>query len=426
MSKVKSVILVLLLVVLTTGCGEQLAAPTATPTPAPTPTPLPSPTAAPVAPGATTGTPTRPATCVPEPFDPPVVSGLPPVTDADHVYGSANASITLIEYADFQCPGCAAMHTLRTYLEEAYGDDLRYVYRHFPLSFHPLATIAAEAAEAAGAQGKFWEMHDMLFEHQQEWSQLTDDTVREKFVEYASELGLDTERFAQELDEHKYLDKVNADTQSAMQANLGGTPTYIVNGVAYPSQWGLHPALVVGFINLLQLKDRMYTSPPEQVIDPGKEYTATIRTERGDIVVKLYASLVPVTVNSFVFLAREGWYDGVSFHRVIPGFVAQTGDPTGIGIGSPGYRCDDEIVPSLRYDKPGVVGMASQGPGTSSVGSQFFITYAALPQLDGNYTIIGQVVRGMEVVEKLSPRDPAQDPTAPPGDKILTIVIEEK
>jgi len=318
------------------------------------------------------------------------------------------------------------MHLLRTYLADTYGDNLRYVYRHFPLSFHPYAIITAEAAEAASAQGKFWEMHDLLYERQQEWGQLTGDAVREKLIEYAGELGLDHDRFVEDLDGHKYLDRINADSQTAVQAQLGGTPTYIINGVAYPSQWGLHPVLVTGFINLLQLKDRMYTAPPEQVIDPSKEYTATIRTERGDIVVKLYANLVPVTVNSFVFLAREGWYDGVTFHRVIPGFVAQTGDPTGVGIGSPGYRCDDEIVPSLRYDKPGVVGMASQGPGTSSVGSQFFITYAALPQLDGNYTIIGQVVQGMDVLESLSPRDPARDFTAPPGDRIETILIEEK
>jgi cyclophilin family peptidyl-prolyl cis-trans isomerase len=363
---------------------------------------------------------------VAEPFDFTTVSGIPAVTDADHISGPADASITLIEYADFQCPGCAAMHLLRTYLADTYGDSLRYVYRHFPLSFHPNAIIAAEAAEAASAQGKFWEMHDLLYERQQEWGQLTGDAVREKLIEYAGELGLDRDRFVEDLDGHKYLDRINADGQTAIQAQLGGTPTYIINGVVYPSQWGLHPVLVTGFINLLQLKDRMYTSPPEQVIDPSKEYTATIRTGRGDIVVKLYASLVPVTVNSFVFLAREGWYDGVTFHRVIPGFVAQTGDPTGVGIGSPGYRCDDEIVPSLRYDRPGVVGMASQGPGTSSVGSQFFITYAALPQLDGNYTIIGQVVQGMDVLESLSPRDPAKDPMAPPGDRIETILIEEK
>ena len=319
------------------------------------------------------------------------------------------------------------MSTLRMYLEDTYGKDLRAVYRHFALSFHELAPITGEAVEAAGAQGKFWEMHDLLYDRQQEWGQLSGDAVQVKMVEYAKELGLDTDRFSQELDDHVYLDRVNADTQVAMQVGLSGTPTYIINGVVYPTQqWGLHPVQIGAFISLLNLKDRMYTAPPPQVIDPDKDYVATIRTERGDIVIELYADQVPVNVNSFVFLAQEGWYDGVTFHRVIPGFVAQAGDPTGSGMGSPGYRCDDEIVPTLTYDEAGVVGMASGGPGTSSIGSQFFITYDALPELDGNYTIIGRVIEGMDVVESITPRDPSQGAALPPGDVIETILIEER
>lgn len=319
------------------------------------------------------------------------------------------------------------MSTLRMYLEDTYGKDLRAVYRHFALSFHDKAPITGEAVEAAGAQGKFWEMHDLLYDRQQEWGQLSGDAVQVKMVEYAKELGLDTDRFSQELDDHVYLDRVNADTQVAMQVGLSGTPTYIINGVVYPTQqWGLHPARIGAFISLLNLKDRMYTAPPPQVIDPDKDYTATIHTERGDIVIELYADQVPVNVNSFVFLAQEGWYDGVTFHRVIPGFVAQAGDPTGSGMGSPGYRCDDEIVPTLTYDEAGVVGMASGGPGTSSIGSQFFITYDALPQLDGNYTIIGRVIEGMDVVESITPRDPSQGAGLPPGDVIEKILIEER
>ena len=319
------------------------------------------------------------------------------------------------------------MSTLRMYLEDTYGKDLRAVYRHFALSFHDKAPITGEAVEAAGAQGKFWEMHDLLYDRQQEWGQLSGDAVQVKMVEYAKELGLDTDRFSQELDDHVYLDRVNADTQVAMQVGLSGTPTYIINGVVYPTQqWGLHPVRIGAFIGLLNLKDRMYTAPPPQVIDPDKDYVATIRTERGDIVIELYADQVPVNVNSFVFLAQEGWYDGVTFHRVIPGFVAQAGDPTGSGMGSPGYRCDDEIVPTLTYDEAGVVGMASGGPGTSSIGSQFFITYDALPQLDGNYTIIGRVIEGMDIVESITPRDPSQGAALPPGDVIETILIEER
>lgn len=319
------------------------------------------------------------------------------------------------------------MAMLRVYLEDTYGEQVRSTYRHFALSFHDKAIITGEAVEAAAAQGKFWEMHDLLYERQQEWGQFSADTVQAQLVEYAKELGLDTERFSQDLDDHVYQDKVNADTQIAMQAGLPGTPTYVINGVVYPTQqWGLHPVRIGAFISLLGMKDRMFTEPPPQVIDPEQDYVAILRTERGDIVIELYADQVPVTVNSFVFLAREGWYDNVIFHRVIPGFVAQTGDPTGSGIGSPGYRCDDEIVPALTYDGPGVVGMASSGPGTSSVGSQFFITYDALPQLDGNYTIIGRVIEGMDVVESITPRDPGQSADLPPGDVIETVLIEEQ
>jgi cyclophilin family peptidyl-prolyl cis-trans isomerase len=318
------------------------------------------------------------------------------------------------------------MATLRMYLEDTYGEDIQAAYRHFALSFHDKAPITGEAVEAAGAQGKFWEMHDLLYERQQEWGQLSGEAMQTKLVDYAEELGLDTERFSQELSDHVYLDKVNADTQIAMQAGLPGTPTYIINGVVYPTdQFGLHPTRITAFIDLLMLKDRMYTAPPPQVIDPDKDYTATIRTKHGDVVIELYAKQVPVNVNSFVFLAQEGWYDGVTFHRVLPGFVAQAGDPTGSGIGSPGYSCDDEIVPALTYDGPGVVGMASGGPGTSSIGSQFFITYDALPQLDGNYTIIGRVIEGMDAVDSITPRDPGQGNILPPGDVIETILIEE-
>ena len=319
------------------------------------------------------------------------------------------------------------MATLRAYLEDTHGENIRFVYRHLPLiSIHDKAVITAEATEAASAQGKFWEMHDLLYEHQGEWNSLSEDELETLLVEYAEELSLDTDRFAQELADHVYREKIMADYEDYSQYGQMATPTYVVNNVFYPTQAFGGFGMIESFINLLTLKDRMYTAHPPQVIDPDKGYVATIRTEHGDIVIELYADQVPVNVNSFVFLAQEGWYDGVTFHRVIPGFVAQAGDPTGSGMGSPGYRCDDEIVATLTYDEAGVVGMASGGPGTSSIGSQFFITYDALPQLDGNYTIIGRVIEGMDVVESITPRDPSQGAGLPPGDIIETILIEER
>lgn len=172
------------------------------------------------------------------------------------------------------------------------------------------------------------------------------------------------------------------------------------------------------------LQAKQFTACPPMEIDADKTYTATLKTEKGDIVVELLPKQAPMAVNSFVFLARQGWFDGVPFHRVIPGFVAQGGDPSGSGMGGPGYEFDNEISAELKFDRPGMVAMANAGAGTN--GSQFFITYSALPHLDGGYTIFGRVVSGMEVVQMLTPRDPSQGGNLPEADKILSVVIQEK
>jgi len=160
------------------------------------------------------------------------------------------------------------------------------------------------------------------------------------------------------------------------------------------------------------------------IIDPEKQYFANIETEKGMITLELFPKEAPLAVNNFIFLSQQGWYDGVSFHRVIPGFVAQAGDPSGTGYGGPGYAFDNEISDNLKFDRPGIVAMANAGPGSN--GSQFFITYAAVPRLDGNYSIFAQVISGMEVAENLSPRDPSKSSDLPTGDEIIQITIEEK
>jgi cyclophilin family peptidyl-prolyl cis-trans isomerase len=165
----------------------------------------------------------------------------------------------------------------------------------------------------------------------------------------------------------------------------------------------------------------MYSSPPPMQIDTDKVYVATIETEKGDIVVELFAERAPKTVNNFVFLAREGFYDDTTFHRVIPGFMAQAGDPTGTGRGGPGYQFADEFHPELRHDGPGVLSMANAGPNTN--GSQFFITFDATPWLNDQHTVFGKVIEGMDVLMSISTRDPQS--ASEPGDKIETIRIEE-
>jgi cyclophilin family peptidyl-prolyl cis-trans isomerase len=303
---------------------------------------------------------------------------------------------------------------------------VRIVYRQFPLiTIHDKALIAAEAAEAAGAQNKdaFWKMHDLLFDRQQAWASLPAEEMPKVLSGYAQELGLDTKAFDQAIANGTYKDKVMASYNAASAAGLPGTPSLVADGVHYPSQWGLSYEGFDVFIRVIMLKQRQLDAPPV-TIKKDKQYQATIKTEKGDIVVELFADKTPVTVNSFVYLAQHGWYDDTIFHRVIPGFVAQGGDPTATGIGWPGYRCSDELTPDLTFDGSGVLAMANSGPDTN--GSQFFITLSAQPDLNGSYTIFGRVVKGMDVVESLTARDPQTASLDQPGDRILSITIEEK
>ena len=205
---------------------------------------------------------------------------------------------------------------------------------------------------------------------------------------------------------------------------------------------------------LLEVEKPVYTEPPEMQIDVNRKYTATLEMRyKGSIVaafgkkdlvvIELFPKEAPNTVNNFVFLARNGFYDGLSFHRIIPGFMVQGGDPKGDGTGDPGYKFDDEFSPSLRHDGAGVVSMANAGivDGSGTNGSQFFITYSAQPRLDGLnadgstkncadpdvscHTVFGRVTEGIELLEKFAARDPSAA-TEPPTEILNTIVITEE
>ena len=152
------------------------------------------------------------------------------------------------------------------------------------------------------------------------------------------------------------------------------------------------------------MAEKTYIKQPEFKLDLKKKYSAVIHTDKGDIKIKLFADLVPTTVNNFVFLAREGYYDGTIFHRVIKDFMAQGGDPTGTGMGGPGYKFRDEFHPSLKHDKPGILSMANAGSNTN--GSQFFITFVPTPWLDHKHAVFGEVTDGMDVVLVIPERDP--------------------
>ena len=167
---------------------------------------------------------------------------------------------------------------------------------------------------------------------------------------------------------------------------------------------------------------KQYSAPPAMQIDPNKKYLAILHTSRGDMTVELFASQAPVTVNNFVFLARDGFYNGTTFHRVIGGFMAQGGDPTGTGTGGPGYRFNDESgALALQHNSEGILSMANAGRNTN--GSQFFITYGPTPHLNGKHGVFGKVTKGLDVLRSIRERDPQRD--RQPGDAIFSIDIVE-
>ncbi len=406
----------------------QSAVPTATVVP-------PTATTAPVT---ATAVPTQQATATPTSADAPTATPpaadaekasatptpawqIPQVAETDWGEGNPDAKLVVVEYSDFQCPYCSGAAALFTNLVERSPDEIYVVFRHFPLtSIHDKALIAAQAAEAAGAQGHFWEMHNLLFERQSEWSQRAVEDMPDTLAGYAEELGLDVAQFSHALKEGTYLDKVQASFDQARELGIGGTPTIFINGQLYNGP--REEYVFAGLIQYFDYDGPHYASEPPMTIDPEGTYFAQFETSKGSFCAELYADRAPHTVNSFVFLANEGFYDGIPFHRVLPGLVAQTGDPTGSGFGGPGYTFDDEIDPELTHDGPGVLSMANAGANTN--GSQFFITYTALPDLDGQHTVFGKVVQGMDVAESLQARDPQQDPYAP-ADTLISVQITD-
>ena len=174
-----------------------------------------------------------------------------------------------------------------------------------------------------------------------------------------------------------------------------GSPTPVSRGTAPPEA-----------VESTGQSMKQYAAPPEMTIDMSASYTAVIRTNLGSMTLELFAKDAPKTVNNLVFLAQAGFYDGIIFHRVMPGFMIQGGDPTGTGTSGPGYKFEDEIVPSLVFDSPGILAMANSGPNTN--GSQFFITVVPTPHLNGAHTIFGKIIEGQDVADAIATVPAAQ------------------
>jgi len=353
---------------------------------------------------------------------PSTESYFPPVSGADFSFGPADAPVTIVEYCDFQAEGCRNMATIIGELMRNH-DDLRFVFRPLPLiGVLDKSDKAVIAALAADEQDNFWAMYDLLFVKHADWVDLKPEAFDAWVVKESMTLGMDGEKLQAAIHADETVTSMRSRYDAAKKLNLPAVPLILINGSLQPS-YLLDYQSMSDAVGLIALGQKQFSQCPSFRVDPQMQYIATLHTEKGDIVMQLFADKAPLAVNSFVFLARQGWYDGVTFHRVIPGFVAQAGDPSGTGRGNPGYFFNNEIS-DLKFDKPGMVGMANNGADTN--GSQFFITFAPASHLDGGYTIFGQVLSGLDVAEQLTPRDPDQGAVLSPGDKILSVEIEEK
>jgi cyclophilin family peptidyl-prolyl cis-trans isomerase/protein-disulfide isomerase len=353
---------------------------------------------------------------------PSTESYFPPVSGADFSIGPANAPVTIIEYCDFQAEGCRNMAMIIEELIQNH-DDIRFVFRPLPLiNVLDKSDKAVIAALAANEQDKFWATYDLLFDKHADWVNLKPEAFNAWFMNETTALGMDGERLQAAINADKTETSMMSRYDAGKKLNLPAVPLVLINGSLQPS-YLLDYQSISDTVGLIALGQKQFSQCPSFNVYPQKQYIVTLHTEKGDIAIQLFPDKAPLAVNSFVFLARQGWYDGVTFHRVIPGFVAQAGDPSGTGRGNPGYFFKNELS-DLKFDKPGMVGMANNGADTN--GSQFFITFAPAAHLDSGYTIFGQVISGLETAEQLRPRDPDQGTNLAPGDKILKVDIEEK
>ncbi len=354
---------------------------------------------------------------------PDVPSMFPPISAQDHVRGAQNPIFTVTDYSDYQDPRSALFAETVDKLVKEHPDQVQMASRIFPLmAINDKAAIAAQAAEAAAEQNKFWEVHDLLFAQQANWINLSAADFEQWISAQASALGMNVDQFKSDMNREDIVARVKQAWNNGQKMGLPGTPLILINGQIYGGPRDYNS--LNDILQLIVLGKKQFTTCPPVTVDVHRQYIAMLHTEKGDIAIQLFANKAPFTVNSFLFLVKNGWYDDITFHRVIPDLFAQTGDPSGTGKGNPGYYIVTEIDRTLKFSKPGLVAMVNSGPDTS--GSQFFITYAATTQFDGKYTIFGEVLSGMDVLRGLTPRDAQPGDNTPPGDKLLSITIEER
>jgi cyclophilin family peptidyl-prolyl cis-trans isomerase/protein-disulfide isomerase len=342
--------------------------------------------------------------------------------DRAHEIGPVDAPVMIVFFSDYQCPACVYMAASLKKIRTDHPTDVRLIYLNIPLAERDKDALALQAAEAADLLGKFWEMNDLLFEKQAEWSALAPGEFAAWASQQAAGLGMDAAQFQADFQGEVVESRLQQASQSSGNPSIL-PPVLFVNS-ASPYSGLADFASLDAVVRMEALTARQFIACPTWDIDPLKQYVATLHTAKGDVVVQLYPEKAPLAVNNFIFLARRGWYDGVTFYRVLPNLLAAAGDPSETGMGNPGYLFETEIPVGLSFNQTGMLAMDNSGPDTN--GSRFFITLGSAVQWNGQYTIFGNVLSGLEVLSALTARDPLPGISLPPGDELISVTIEER
>jgi len=290
-----------------------------------------------------------------------------------------------VVFSDYQCPACAILAASLKKIRLAHPTDVRLVYVNTPITSRDNDAQATQAVEAADLQGKFWEMHDALSKNRLNGPLLNRQT---------SKPGRYSRRLISEWIRPKFLadfkgqtvaDRLKQVVQSASSQSISPPVLFVNSSSKYTGLADF--ASLDTVVRMEALSARQFSNCPAWVIDPLKQYIATLHTSKGDIAIQLFPDKAPLAVNNFVWLARNHWYDGITFYKVLPASLAMSGDPSETGIGNPGYLFQTEIS-KLNFDQPGWLPWIDSGPDTN--GSRFLITLFPAAQMYGQYTIFGR------------------------------------
>ena len=348
---------------------------------------------------------------------------MPTPSAADWQTGPADAQVTLVAYMDFQCTPCLRTALAINAVMARHPGQVRLIVRPYALEkIEDKALLSAVSVLAAGRQGDFWGMYNLLFDRADEWRALAPGDFMNWVSNAAASLGMDVTAFNTAMNDPSLKTDVESETKRAQASGVPGAPFVLLNG---------RPFLLVGdqtqleaAVRLTVLETRQFRSYPALHLQANKSYVATLDTNLGPITIQLFPDTAPLAVNSFIFLANQGWYDGSGAYLVNPGSYIEAGDPTDSGLGESGYHFPVETSPVRQFDRAGMVGAVSSGPDANS--PRFFFALAPMPQLDSSRTIFGQVVSGLDILQSLKAREPLQDLLTPPELIIRRIVVETR